>query len=400
MAMTPEQLSAARAAFQENPEIGRRLLRKLTGCTDYAAFAFLKGKYGDQRGRHMYDGLTYGTAPRATRSLDTMRVTEHSHVMSKVTKQAAADRATADALRRENAALRRDRDDLLSEFDDFRSKRAVQLAPAKHREKPKADKVRVTAGDVHGMMMDREAVAVFLRDLATLDPDEVVLLGDMIECGGFLARHITVGFVALTDYSYQEDIAAANWFLDEVQKAAPHAVIHYLEGNHEDRVERWCVDQAMAHKRDADFLLGVFGPQKLLNLANRGVHYYRRSEIYCEGLPRGWIKIGKMCFVHELGASKNAARDAVCRAAANVTFGHTHREDEATVVFPGVGIVKAFNPGCLCSIAPVWKKSDPTSWSQGYAIDIVAKSGNFQRIHVPIWRGESLAGAMIERFKS
>lgn len=29
-----------------------------------------------------------------------------------------------------------------------------------------------------------------------------------------------------------------------------------------------------------------------------------------------------------------------------------------------------------------------------------AKSGNFQRIHVPIWRGESLAGAMIQRFKA
>ena len=47
MAMTPEQLSAARAAVQENPEIGRRMLRKLTGCTDYAAYAFLKGKYGN-----------------------------------------------------------------------------------------------------------------------------------------------------------------------------------------------------------------------------------------------------------------------------------------------------------------------------------------------------------------
>ena len=35
-----------------------------------------------------------------------------------------------------------------------------------------------------------------------------------------------------------------------------------------------------------------------------------------------------------------------------------------------------------------------------YGIDIIAKSGNFQRFHVPIWRGESLAGAMIQRFKA
>jgi hypothetical protein len=48
---------------------------------------------------------------------------------------------------------------------------------------------------------------------------------------------------------------------------------------------------------------------------------------------------------------------------------------------------------------PVWMNSDPTNWSQGYGVDIVTPSENFQRMHVPIWRGESLAGAMIERFK-
>jgi len=172
----------------------------------------------------------------------------------------------------------------------------------------------------------------------------------------------------------------------------------HVTGN--SRVERWCVDQAMANKRDSQFLLDALGPQAALRLDERGIKYYRRGEIYHEGLPRGWLRLGKMCYVHELGASKNAARDAVTRAAANVTFGHTHRADEATVVFPGVGIVKAFNHGCLSHCQPIWKHSDPTSWSQGYGIEIIAKSGNFQHIHVPIWRGESLAGVMINRFKS
>jgi hypothetical protein len=48
----------------------------------------------------------------------------------------------------------------------------------------------------------------------------------------------------------------------------------------------------------------------------------------------------------------------------------------------------------------MWRHSDPTNWNQGYDIDFITASGNFQRIHVPIWRGESLAGAMVERFKS
>ena len=49
--MTPEQYRAACAARQSNPAIGRRKLRKLTGCTDYAADAFLRGKYDGDRER-------------------------------------------------------------------------------------------------------------------------------------------------------------------------------------------------------------------------------------------------------------------------------------------------------------------------------------------------------------
>lgn len=633
-------------------------------------------------------------------------------------------------------ALERERNELLDEFNSYRNARPVPKAPAKPRD-GRADTVRVSFGDFHGMMHDPSAKAALLRDLKSLDPDEVVMLGDMLECGGWLAKHMTVGYVALTDYSYQEDVKATSQFIDDVQAACPDAVIHYTEGNHEcltpdhevltragwkliadvsvtdvvaglrddggvawtspervhcydydgplyrvnnrgfvasmtgnhrvpyymkygdksriryqradgitpgcgldvpdtastsgepgpaatlsddeimlaawlltdgcisasvslsqskpatveeirallgrlglrfsertrdrnitsicgrtlksqmpsteftllvdsaraaaalagcpewsnktcgyvkklppwvmglsdqrfsvfldtvvrangsrptkrecstaaviygrkefleglqaacvvhgyraslkprtrdgefsfwvlnvckstkirvegkdveeapyrgpvycltmptgnfftrlngcvhvtgnSRVERTIVDLTMSHKCDGAFLMRAFSPQAALRLDERGIKYYRRSEIYGDGLPRGWVKLGKMHFTHELGASANAARQAVQKAAANVTFAHTHRDDQATIVFPGVGICKAFNPGCLCLCQPVWKHSDPTSWSQGYDIDFVAKSENFQRVHVPIWRGESLAGAMIERFKS
>lgn len=296
-------------------------------------------------------------------------------------------------------ALKKERDELLSEFTDFRNARPVAKAPAACRT-GKADRVRVSVGDVHGMMMDKAAVAAFLADVKVLDPDEIVLGGDILECGGWLAKHQPIGFIALSDYSYQEDVRAANWFLDELQKAAPNAVVHYIEGNHEDRVERWVVDTTMAHKCDSEFLLKAFGPVSVLRLAERGINWYGRHDIHVKGAPRGWIKLGKMFYTHSLTYSKNAARDAVGKTAGNVTYFCTHREDTATIVFPSVGICKAFNPGCLCSIQPVWRHSDPTSWSQGYAIDLISKSGNFQHIQVPIWDGESLAGAMIERFKS
>ena len=308
-------------------------------------------------------------------------------------------KAEAEKLRREVSALKKDRDDLLAEYTDMRLARPVPTVKAKAR-KVGGDRIRVSFGDVHGMLMDKEAVAAFLADLKLLDPDEVVIGGDILECGGWLAKHQPLGFISSCDYTYQEDVAAANWFLDEVQKAAPRAVIYYIEGNHEDRVERWIVDETMAHKRDAQFLYDAFSPETMLRLKERGIQFFRRSITYVEGAPRGWIKLGKMFFTHTLGKGKSAAAQAASKTAGNVTFFCTHREDTATIVFPSVGLVKAFNPGCLCSLQPVWMHSDPTSWSHGYAIDVVAASDNFQRLHVPIWRGESLAGAMIERFKS
>jgi len=308
--------------------------------------------------------------------------------------------ARMEELRKETTALRNDRKDLLAEYQDMRNARPVPVFGSARAKPTKADRVRVSFGDVHGMRADAVAVRAMLADVQRLDPDEVVIGGDMIDCSGWLAKHQALGFVADLDYTYQEDVAAGNAFLDALANAAPHATVHYIEGNHEDRVERWVVDTVLSNRRDAEFLRALVSPQSLLRLADRGVTYYRRSEIYGDGLPRGWIRLGKMFFTHSLTYSKNAARDAAAKTAGNVTYFCTHREDTASIVFPSVGLVKAFNPGCLCQMQPIYRHSDPTTWSQGYAVDYIAKSGNFQRIHVPIWRGESLAVAMVERFKS
>lgn len=308
-------------------------------------------------------------------------------------------RAKLAKVQRELAAVTKDRNDLLIEYGDLQ-KAKYPLPPLPRAKKSaKQDFVRVIANDVHGSMMDRPAVEAFLADLKDWNPDEVVLNGDIIECGGFLAAHHTLGYVAQTAYSWQEDIAAGNWFLDEVQKAAPKATLHIIEGNHEDRVERWIVDQTMRHGRDSEFLRTLLGPDILLRVKERGILYHRRGEHEIPGLPPGWIKLGKIFFVHELGGGKNAASAAVGRTAGNVVFAHTHQEDTATMVLPGVGLVKAWNPGCLCTRVPLWRHSNPTNWSHGYAVQFIAKSGEFMHINVSILEGRSLVGSMHSRMR-
>ena len=327
--------------------------------------------------------------------LNNLRVTSDA-VVTEVT----AARAKLARVQKELTAVTKDRNELLIEYSDLQ--KAKYPVPPTKRASSKApgDFVRVIANDVHGSMMDRPAVEAFLGDLKGWDPDEIVLNGDIIECGGFLAAHHTLGYIAQTAYSWQEDIAAGNWFLDEIQKAAPRAQIHFICGNHEQRVQRWIADQTMRHSRDAEFLHSMLSPKVLLRMDERDIKLYDRSDYPVDGLPPGWIKLGKVFFVHELGGGKNAAAAAVGSTAGNVVYAHTHQSDVSTRVFPGVGLVTAWNPGCLCQRTPLWRNSNPTNWSHGYAVQFVAKSGEFIHLQIPIWEGASLVGSLHERLRS
>jgi hypothetical protein len=316
-------------------------------------------------------------------------------------RQVMALRAKLQEKEREIKSLREDRADLLSEFTNLR--KATYPAPlpkAKKNPPKKGDFIRILAGDVHGSAMDRPAVEAFLRDVKQWQPNEIVLGGDIIECGGFLAEHHTMGYIAETDYTYQDDIAAATWFLDQLQEAAPNAKIIFIEGNHDERPERWVIDKTIRNGRDAEFLRSLISPRTLLNLDERGIEFFSRGVNYVPGLPNGWIKLGKIYITHELGGGKNAARDSVNKTAGNVVFFHTHRADSATMVFPNVGLVTAWNPGCLCQLQRMWNHSDPTGWNHGYAIQFVSNDGNFLHIQVPINDGVSLIGPMHDRMKS
>lgn len=95
--------------------------------------------------------------------------------------------------------------------------------------------IRIAIPDTHGAKVDPSAIASFLGDLESIGPEvrEVVFLGDHLDCGGFLAQHHTLGYVAETAETFEDDVTAANQLLDAVQGLCPSAKLHYIEGNHE-----------------------------------------------------------------------------------------------------------------------------------------------------------------------
>src|SRR5271166_4434496 len=121
---------------------------------------------------------------------------------------------------------------------------------------------RVVVPDSHGEHVDIPARDALLRDLRALQPKEIVLLGDHLDCGGTFNTHQRSYTNEMVE-SYEDDVEAANRFFDAIQRAAPDAAIHYLEGNHEQHVERWASRIFQSHK-DAVGYVERCGPAAVL----------------------------------------------------------------------------------------------------------------------------------------
>jgi hypothetical protein len=287
----------------------------------------------------------------------------------------------------------------LKTIDQLRARRNPRKVSLAKSARPKSDIVEVALGDIHGNQADPAAMAAVIEDLRSIRPDRLILGGDIINCGGFLAEHHTLGYVAETEDSYMDDIEQTNYWLDQLLEAAQPKEVLYLDGNHENRLERWVLSQKLAHQKDIETLRRQFAPEHVLNLEARGIKRYRRDVVYdpeC-GVP-GWIRVDKMYFAHEVSGSTNAGPDALRRAGANICFFHTHRATYHPTHLPGVGVIAAWNPGCLCRRQPFYMHTKPSGWTHGYLVRFIsASTGHFQAVPITIADGVSYGGAIFHR---
>ena len=305
-------------------------------------------------------------------------------------------RSEVQKLKDEITTLRR----MLGAWDRSNWTEPRKLPPTKPAKKSKAKSfLRVVLSDTHGACIDKEIWKHVYGDIVSLQPDEFVLLGDHVEAGGFLAAHHTLGYIHQGEYSYEDDIEATSTWLDDIQRASPSARIHYLEGNHEARIERWVMTVCSRSQQDAEFLRRQVSPEHLLDLKKRGITYYRRSKFHMGFKVGGLIRLGKCLFAHEGARGKNAASKMLDLYSANIVFGHTHRQDSAVSYKPGVGQIASYNPGCLRTRQPSWCDKVPTGWSQGYAVQLVRSDGSFLHVNVPVDEGGSLLATFTSKLK-
>lgn len=300
------------------------------------------------------------------------------------------------ALRKQLKAAHKQIEQLHERYDRLKSTKWT-IPTAGKSKTPKGCFTRAFITDTHGAKADTKALSAVFSDMEVLQPSEVVFGGDHIDCGGFLAQHWTMGFVAETGHTHEDDLNATNHFLDKVQEICPNANFHYLLGNHESRIEKWCVTQALKDGKDASYLLSRLAPWVELHLDKRGIPHYRQSVCYHGLRVRGAIKLGKCHFTHGRRTGVNATRKTLQDFGGNVVHGHTHTAGHASDVTVTEGAIGGWCPGCLCDLQPYWQhKTDVNNWSHGYAVQLVRPNGEFLHINVPIIDGRSFLIQMQE----
>ncbi len=313
-----------------------------------------------------------------------------SDELIKLERQLASAEEEAVKAKRKYRAEKMRGDELEAFVEDFKARRFDMPKQSKKRG-PKSRKsyIRVAFGDTHGCSIDPKAWNAFLGDLEYLKPKEVVHLGDVLDCGGWLAAHHTMNYVAQTDYSYADEVTAGNQMFDQLQKVVPKADIHVIEGNHDLRVETTCLTMTQRHRADAELLINAFAPRKVLNLEKRNIHWWSRGECHHDCVQGGTIKLGKCYFTHPQNASKHHAARMAEGFGKNVVYGHTHRRD----YFPAANAVgdewAAWSPGCMCVKRKYWHHTENFKHTQGYHLQIVEPDGSFLGFNVPIINGES-----------
>lgn len=269
-----------------------------------------------------------------------------------------------------------------------KAKFRIPKSPSKSR--TSAAFSRIVIPDTHGCFADGPALAAFLKDLESLAPSvkEIVMLGDHLDCGGFLAQHHVQGYVAESGYTFEDDCAATNALLDEIQRLCPSAAIHYLSGNHERRIERWCLTQALKGQ-DAAFLYRMFSAQSVLHMEARGINFYDQGKFFNGCRIPSTIKLGHCYFTHGSRTGANPAAAMLRDFGCNVVFGHVHRIDMASARTVSGGEIASWSPGCLCRLQPLWLHTSIVGWGHGYGLQLVRSDGDFLMINVPIIDGES-----------
>ncbi len=202
--------------------------------------------------------------------------------------------------------------------------------------------------------------------VSLLRPDDVVMLGDMLDCSAF-STHAPSPGEAPGDY--EQDLKHVGRLIDDLLKTAGH--VAYLCGNHEYRIARFA---ARATEGAATF--NMLAPEKVIP---RGRDKRRFSLIPYAGPDNGnyphYAITPNLVAIHGWSYALAATRRHLALSQGrSICFGHVHRASQEYVQnIWSKGTVQAISPGCTCRLVPTYNAGRVVEWSHGFALFFISR---------------------------
>ncbi len=227
----------------------------------------------------------------------------------------------------------------------------------------RGSKTMLAFGDLHIPQHNRRAVEVFCRAAERIQPDLVVCLGDLLDCGQFSPHLPTYG---VPETEYLDDLREAGALLDRLQKVCTRLVV--VEGNHEHRLDRWAA--ATAEGRGAYSMLA---PRVQLTRGRRCIYVPYGS---ADGRYPHYRVNSRIIAVHGWSYARHATKNHLAVSQGkSVIHGHTHRADASIVqnIWSPGRVIEARSAGCLCRPIPLYGAGRPVEWVNAFILGYLGR---------------------------
>ena len=222
----------------------------------------------------------------------------------------------------------------------------TRITPTRRKKPIRGDSRTLVAGDSQIPFHDEQAHDRFQQAVVETQPDNIVLVGDMVDLPSlsrFSQRNEWVG-------GTQGAIDTYHNFLAQLRSNAPNARIAVVHGNHEQRLDNYL-------QKNAAEVLGLRRANMAHELAVLTLQYLVRYEDLeiesVDGYPNGtfWLE-DNLKATHGTNVAKGGSNAAkyLKEERETTVYGHTHRQELAYRTFAqriGGVTIAAASPGCL-----------------------------------------------------
>ena len=203
--------------------------------------------------------------------------------------------------------------------------------------------------DIHLGIHDKAALIAAIQYAKQDRVENIILNGDILDSAQ-ISRHPKHADTP----KFLNEIELAKQFLEGLRSEFKDQIIYFKIGNHEDRLERYLM-------QNADALAGLIDFRKLLKLDELGIRFVESTQ---------FMRIENTYIVHghemKVSGGVNPARALILKAAANVVMGHVHRTSFASIKSLDGKFYKAYTTGCLCKLRQAYMPHSNSN--HGFAI--------------------------------